>query len=140
MCLFIPVTHSKKNMIFLQKYMSPASTFVSFPLFLSGFTALSEQEPGHPLLRNFQESPPAGQGAQASRLMWPAPSFHGGQRPLALGVGLKLCRTVGSEQVQAAPTDLSLPSASAFLGIILPNQNDFQCYFLTKYHLSALRM
>lgn len=60
----------------LKKYMSAASTFVSFPLFLSGFTALSEQEPGHPLLRNFQGSPPAGQGARASRLVWLAPSLR----------------------------------------------------------------
>lgn len=76
MCLCIPMTHSKKNMKWLPKKIHVSSKcFCIFPPpFLSGFTALSEQEPGYPLLRNFQESPPAGQGAWAPRLVCLAPS------------------------------------------------------------------
>lgn len=133
MCLFIPMTHSKKNMKWLPKKIHVSSKcFCIFPPpFLSGFTALSEQEPGHPLLRNFQESPPAGQGAWAPRLVCLAASPQRWSEIPGSGCGSESVQGIDSEQVQAAPTDLSLATAPAFLGIILPQQNDFQCYFLT---------
>lgn len=61
--------------------------------------------------------------------MWLAPSFSSGQRPLALDLGLNLCRLVSSGQVQATGTDLLCPQLPPYLGFILPNQNDFQILF-----------
>lgn len=61
--------------------------------------------------------------------MWLVPSFSSGQRPLALDLGLNLCRPVSFGQVQAAQIDLLCPQLPPYLGFILPNQNDFQILF-----------
>lgn len=135
------MTHSKKNRKWLPKKIHVCSKyFCVFPPFSFWFYCFKRTGARPSIVKKLSRESTCRTGSTGIQAGVAGSLSSGGQRPLALGVGLNLCRAVGSEQVQAAPTDLSLPSASAFLGIILPNQNDFQCYFLTEYHLSALRM
>ena len=143
-CLLIPMTHSKKNISGCLKKKPCLQHILYFwvflPLFLSIFTALSEQKPSHPLLRNFQESPPAGREARASWLVSGLPLFSSGQRPSGSGFE--------SESMQAGQLwagwgyphwPFPAPSFRHFLASSFQIRMTFKCYFLTKYHLSALR-
>lgn len=138
-CLFIPVTHSKKNMKYLpKKYISPASFLPA-----SSFTALHQQKTGPSFVnksssvflktgsednnKTKKKSKQRGKETWATRLMQMVPSEQHGATPW-LWTQVWICGGQSALGRLRWPR-LTFPQLPLNLGFILPDQNDFQMLF-----------